>query len=356
MKEQLDRVEKELIEQEHRPIKVITNYLKRKQKWPDDEEKQLASKKAILWRLFFSPGVVATVGGGLALLSLIALIWQNRIIFDQNILIGQQNQFLREQLFTSDLRELKELIYSEEVSKERRKIAIMDFIRLSKDIVNDTNQRVNLRGANLSYCEFVDEKELFRRVDFDGSNTTATLFAGCDLRGSSFNSTYHMGDSPWGFIKCDLRGVEFKDAMTANIIVAGNKFNQNRLYIEPVHYSGFKAAAVVFDNDNGKIETMVTIDGGMQVAQSKRQLSDYYLFRSRYNYRKVYTRGRKNDSLAKLPEYDDEILLKIEIVQSRWIAEHYDKVNEDNISYWDLSTLIVTDSTYREDLKTFFDD
>ncbi|MEY8869544.1 hypothetical protein AB9K24_08555 [Meridianimaribacter flavus] len=86
----IDRIEKELIEQEHRPIKVISNFLNRKSLYPNDLEKQKSTKKAILWNVFFSPGVVAGVGGMVALISLFVLIKQNSIMLEQNKLIDNQ--------------------------------------------------------------------------------------------------------------------------------------------------------------------------------------------------------------------------------------------------------------------------
>ncbi|NAS10592.1 hypothetical protein [Poritiphilus flavus] len=61
--QRLKHVETNLIEQEHRPIHVITNYLYRKKKWPDDEEQQLPAKRPLFGGYSFPLQSLPAQGG-----------------------------------------------------------------------------------------------------------------------------------------------------------------------------------------------------------------------------------------------------------------------------------------------------
>lgn len=197
MKDQLDRIEKELIEQEHRPIKLISNFIDRKEKWPDDESKQRSAKKALIWRFFFSPAVIAVAGGGIALLTFAALVWQN-------IIMKEQNEFLRQQLAAGDIAKYENIFLSNNETPTRRQYAVVNYLRLMRTIKNDGGA-IPLNGANLSGCVFKNYSSEFINVDFQETIVDSLVFVDSDLSMSSFGRVKKKDHlSPWGFAGCDL--------------------------------------------------------------------------------------------------------------------------------------------------------
>lgn len=95
LKDELNSLEAKLIEQEHRPITLIWNFIKRKSKWKKDDKRRDAATKAIIWRLLFSPTTIAVASGGfLALISVFFLWEQNKLFKFQNNKFEQQNQLI----------------------------------------------------------------------------------------------------------------------------------------------------------------------------------------------------------------------------------------------------------------------
>jgi len=219
-KESINRIERELIEQEHRPIKVITNYINRKDIWPNDKEKQKSTKKAIIWRLFFSPGVVAATGGFLALISLGVLIWQNTILQSQNGLILDQNTFLQQQLLNSDLAKYENIFFDEERNAKTREWAVINYLRLMKSIPENKENKIFLTGASLNNCQFKNEPNLFQNIIFDGAQVNNLKFQNVNLNNSTFNKVYLNSDSDvWGFVDCSLKNVSFEGLNLYNIVI-----------------------------------------------------------------------------------------------------------------------------------------
>ena len=212
MEDKIDKIERELIEQEHRPFKVIANYIYRKRKWPEDLKKQNATKVAFLWRIFFSPAVVASVGGLIALLTLGTLVWQNRII-------EEQNEYFRQQLTADDLARFESIFLSETESVSRRERAVLNYLRTSKLIYSEKNSRISLAGANLNECRFFNQKELFRNIDFTDVSVENLAFVDTDLTNSRFTNLKRPFENPvWGFTGCDLSKTVFEGYDFTNIV------------------------------------------------------------------------------------------------------------------------------------------
>ncbi len=94
--DKLLQIEARLLEQEHRPFSLLKNFFNRK-KWDKQDPRRKAVKVAILWRLFFSPGTVAAAGGFIAILSLMVLVWQTRVLIEQNEKINDQTYLIEAQ-------------------------------------------------------------------------------------------------------------------------------------------------------------------------------------------------------------------------------------------------------------------
>ncbi|MBQ4803162.1 hypothetical protein J8L88_09905 [Aquimarina sp. MMG015] len=96
IKKQISDLETKLLEQEHRPLTILRNYSNRN-KYPKGDPRRRAVFVSFFWRMFFSPGVIATGGGIIALISLVLLFWQSKILIQQNGLIVDQNNLVKYQ-------------------------------------------------------------------------------------------------------------------------------------------------------------------------------------------------------------------------------------------------------------------
>lgn len=94
----IEQIEAQLLEQEHRPLSLIRNFIGREQ-WEKQDPRRKAVKTAILWRIVFSPGVIAMTGGLIAVISLVVLVYQTSILMDQNDLIKNQNYEISNQTY-----------------------------------------------------------------------------------------------------------------------------------------------------------------------------------------------------------------------------------------------------------------
>jgi len=127
--EELIRIEAQLLEQEHRPLKLIKNYFNR-EKWDENDPRRRAVKVAIFWRILFSPGIIATTGGIIALCSLGVLIWQTSVLLNQNALIKNQNKAINQQSYLIEAQRRSSLQF--EISEILNRIDD----ELSRDTIN----------------------------------------------------------------------------------------------------------------------------------------------------------------------------------------------------------------------------
>ncbi len=141
LEKKLEKVEAELLEQEHRPFRLLWNFWNRKTIWKDpDDHRRAATKKALLWRLFFSPTTIALGSGGLvAILTLYFLSQQNRLFDRQNDLFSVQNKRIDQQtkLLEASRRSSQMFIMSEVLGdlNEETKVAADSLIPLSKGLI-----------------------------------------------------------------------------------------------------------------------------------------------------------------------------------------------------------------------------
>lgn len=105
--ERLKKVEVELVEQEHRLFPVVTNYLWRKRKWEKNDKRRIASAKALIIRILFSPAVMAATGGVIALLSIAFVGYQSWLLHQQNHKFDDQNDLFLDQNFLVDSQNVK---------------------------------------------------------------------------------------------------------------------------------------------------------------------------------------------------------------------------------------------------------
>lgn len=99
IKEQLLRQEAKLLEQEHRPLKVLWNYLTRKRKWQDkNDPRRKAVIKALVWRIITSQTTaVYFTGTVISIFSLMFTIKQTKLFELQNKILETQNKSIVQQ-------------------------------------------------------------------------------------------------------------------------------------------------------------------------------------------------------------------------------------------------------------------
>ncbi len=225
----LIELESRLIEQDHRPVQVIATYLKERSRERDDPRRKSALR-AILWRLFFSPGVLAASGGLIAVVTASILVWQNFLIRDQNAFFQQQIVFDQLSLASS-------VIYSPEGqhSSGRKRTALVSFVRSHRQLFPDLS--VDLSGAVLP------------GVNLDGVDLARVDFNGADLRGISLKEA-NLASSH--FENCDLSMYRLKigtqeqdlysDLRYANL--ADTRFVACNFYHADLSYSNMKGAEI----------------------------------------------------------------------------------------------------------------
>ncbi|AXT63091.1 hypothetical protein D1816_22995 [Aquimarina sp. AD10] len=186
LQKRITDLEKELIEQEHRPIRIVSNYLKRRQ-YTKDDPRRLATTKAIIWRLLFSPAILATTtGGGLTLATIIFMMIQTELLSDQNSLIKDQNKFFQNQILNSDIQVQREIMYNNEEKYSKNQVieALLSYIKLKRRI--NPNDRIiisslNLRNAKIRYSKL-------ENIDFIDTDFRGSIFSEVSFKGSSFNN------------------------------------------------------------------------------------------------------------------------------------------------------------------------
>ncbi len=259
----IQEIRAKLIEQEHRAFSVLRNFFIERKKWPEGDPRRDAAFKALLWRIFFSPGTAAAVGGVIAIMSLIALATQ---IYLQD----QANRELRTQFELRRRTELVAILWDrsgpngcpsinarmrsealiEFVSGERIRGAEIDltFSQLSDVVVQKTLSlagadltaanlhraqlpNVDLRSARLAGAKMASAGLAFANLEhanLQGATATFTNLQDTNLRGALLNGGKFYGadlssanlDSAV-LIGADLRNALLVDANLNNTDLSG---------------------------------------------------------------------------------------------------------------------------------------
>jgi hypothetical protein len=256
-------LEARFIEQEHRIVRVVQNYFDRK-RWPAEDPRRTAARNAVIWRIL-TPGTAAVAASGfVALATLIVLIWQTRLISEQNEFFKDQNQKLQLQIDqqgtqdTSRRRtEIIGVLYETQPGKEglepranprTRAEAVLEFVQLERarlkklqgqapayqaelsltqarldglnldradlsDLVlvgaflqNTSFSEAKLEGADLRAAMLVStsfRRTNLRRANLEGSALLQVSFGFSDLREANLSAVSVQGCE---FLAADLRG------------------------------------------------------------------------------------------------------------------------------------------------------
>lgn len=139
-------IEAKLLEQEHRPTHLVLNYLNRKKKFPDENDpRRKAVQRAIIWRLFFSPAMLA-VGGSTTLGIITAFIlWNQTDIFEkQTDIFKEQTNIINEQklLLEDQNKKIEIQARLEDANRRNNLVFLMDNVlnRVHDELKDSTNK------------------------------------------------------------------------------------------------------------------------------------------------------------------------------------------------------------------------
>tara|TARA_R110002167_G_scaffold21385_1_gene77784 strand:- start:4223 stop:5434 length:1212 start_codon:yes stop_codon:yes gene_type:complete len=261
IEERVKEIEKNLVEQEHRPIHVISNYFFRKKKWPTNEGLQIASKKALIWRLFFSPAVIAGTGGIVAIITIGVLVWQTKVVIDQNDIIQEQNIFFRQQILSDQMSANKTIYQSKDsLDSAVRVEALLEYISAKKAINPENNDAIKVTGINLALYSFSEgDSILFKNIIFENINFRGARFLnidfknvkfiGCKFQGFSLDNYYMnfaglprftvKGFIPTVFKDCKFNLSKIVDSRYDGSIFNNCEFNTVTMVGQLMRYSSF---------------------------------------------------------------------------------------------------------------------
>lgn len=161
--------------------------------------------------MFFSPTVIATSGGLIAILTLIVFI-------NQNILIKEQNRYFNRQIIESNIRYYRQQVFSESHNK-KNKVEVLNSLISEYDKLYPNKKNINIMvsGANFKNCSLKNDTNSYLNIDFtscDFSNSSLLNLNlnGSDFSNSNFNPTHYFEKNEMQFseiIGCNLKNVIF---------------------------------------------------------------------------------------------------------------------------------------------------
>jgi|GEM_PF-6249591 len=175
IEERVDKLESLLVEQEHRPFKIIGNFIEA-YRGDKSEDFKKSAYKAFIYRLFFSPAVIASGGVVIGVLTLLLLYWQNEKFDEQNALILDQNKFFRQQILQNSVKSEFNLLYNDSINSNRKVISLKEMLDYQKLYGDQGSNRVfYLDEVDFSYANF-SIHDTISNVDFSGSKLSECVF------------------------------------------------------------------------------------------------------------------------------------------------------------------------------------
>ena len=212
LEEKLKKIEAELLEQEHRPFKILWNYFNRKNRFKDSKDKRRkAVTKAVIWRLFISPTTIAIATSGLlGYLSLFLLYKQTNLFKNQNKFIQQQTHlaeasrrssqmFIMGEVLSDINTELKDPLNSRDTLSNTlvgRIIGLSRSMKPYKYLVGDSlinkplspergQLLIALVESKIDSTFFVDK--ILKGSDFSSAELNGANLSGANLNGVNLN-------------------------------------------------------------------------------------------------------------------------------------------------------------------------
>lgn len=265
LRTQVAELSASMVEQEHRAFPILKNYFIERSKWEPGDPRRDAAAKALLWRIFFSPGAVAAAGGTVALVTAILLGVQTYLFRQQNESVLDQNAAIRESLLKTDEQlalQKQQLERSDEqfqrarrteliaalyegrgkppqpnATPRTRREAVLEFVQIERarlagpqpeigpeyipvvDLRDSLLQDLNLHGADLRYVDLRDSflhGSYLGYAQLIGANLSSMVldprvsFYKADLRSANMSNSSVGGAT---FIGADLRGAVLRSAL-----------------------------------------------------------------------------------------------------------------------------------------------
>ena len=158
-KEEIIKLEAKLLEQEHRPLRLIINFVNRNKYWKNENDiRREAVTKAIFWKLLFSPTTIAIGAGGLVSIITIFFIWkQNKLIEKQNYRVEQQTHLIEASRRSSQMFVMSDVL--SDLNKELENPKNIDR-KISKTL---TGRIISLSSAMKPY-KYLENDTLIKRA------------------------------------------------------------------------------------------------------------------------------------------------------------------------------------------------
>ena len=288
LRAQLAEVSASVVEQEHRAFPILKNFFIERNKWEPGDPRRDAASKALLWRIFFSPGVVAATGGTLALVTAVLLGVQTYLFREQNAAIRESLSQTRDQFQLARRTELLAALYetmpNPEFAADRpesdrnpkvvprftartRGEALLELVALESaksgeseqrspqrigDLTGSLLQQVVLPGANLPHInlELADlsnarlsganlERSNLRRSRLVFTDLRSANLANADLRGADFAHTALQDACLTG---ADLRVGMLHEGTVLDALEQGTGASSVALFGTPVSQSQLSTA------------------------------------------------------------------------------------------------------------------
>lgn len=233
-------LEARFIEQEHRIVRVVQNYFDRK-RWAVDDPRRLAARNAVIWRVL-TPGTAAVATGGLvAVATLIVLIWQTRLIGEQNDFFRDQNQKLQAQIdqqadqdASRRRTEIFGVLYETQpgpdgiqqpkANPRTRGEAVLEFVQLERARLT----KLELRGQRPAYQSELSltqarldglnlDRSDLQRLALVGAFLQSTSFGGSDLRFADLRAAQMVSTS---FNRANLQHANFEGSSLLEVSFA----------------------------------------------------------------------------------------------------------------------------------------
>lgn len=227
VEQRLNELEAKILEQEHRPFMLITNYINRKRRWKDKHDKRRSAvKKAILWRLFFSPTVIAIATGGLLGYFSLFFMWKQTQLFNrQNELFELQNIRIEQQthLIEADRRAAQMFIMGEVLSDINRELEAPENSNriLSSPLVG---RIISLSRAMKPY-RYLENDNLSEELSPERGQLLISLVE------SKMDSTFFIDEilAKCNFMKADLRDANLRNANLGRVNLMGANLSRTDL-------------------------------------------------------------------------------------------------------------------------------
>ncbi len=250
--------EAKFIEQEHRFLLIVKNFIERTQ-WERNDKRRIASKHALIWSIVSPSGAAVFGGATIGFFTLLILGWQgieiskqskflseqNSIISDQNKYLQEQNKKIQQQLYEEKERflvtrhtELLKILFDEKNGEptsnaKLRANALFEYLALFPDKSSQLSgallQKTDLSKTDLSGLNL-------QKIDFSFSVLEGTNFSFSNLMGAKFNNAIINNTN---FTNSNLQNVNYdKASITKTIFKNANMYRAS--FIETrVWESGF---------------------------------------------------------------------------------------------------------------------